>query len=329
VGWVGVYIADRCVARQAVISLPFFIFNIILISSDSDILVVFGIIFSIAFLAPFLLFAQFLKHIIRVKGRKFKFIFIEESYWNKKQIKEQYECGYYDNVTYSLSSIGIPKISFGRFKEKYKSIINVKPIKIKTTETFVEVIKPEHPVKLDRTPKIKKETIPIGNIIETLCSRSPTLSDRFFRRVFLPIIIILIVSVSFSLFAIKTKSDMYMWIAFGVPRLLDYLSVGILFEYFKSPDNGLSGLSFMFLPNFVILYLAYFFFIRKWYTRSFFSFIRCPKCDNSIRVYYNWTCDFCKHTQGKDKIIFSKCNKCHRTLGSYVCEHCNAEIGIW
>jgi len=56
------------------------------------------------------------------------------------------------------------------------------------------------------------------------------------------------------------------------------------------------------------------------------KYVICPYCKKSVLFYYNWECDHCYNTQGKDRALNKKCLHCKRKLKSFHCDDCEKEI---
>lgn len=54
----------------------------------------------------------------------------------------------------------------------------------------------------------------------------------------------------------------------------------------------------------------------------------CPNCNNSIKIYVKWRCDYCKNPQKSEIFIMAACGHCGRYLEKVYCEHCDQKLDL-
>ena len=57
-------------------------------------------------------------------------------------------------------------------------------------------------------------------------------------------------------------------------------------------------------------------------------YLPCPFCNKSVKVFYDWKCDWCGNYQGEDRYLCEPCKIDGRYLEKANCEHCNREFKI-
>lgn len=55
-------------------------------------------------------------------------------------------------------------------------------------------------------------------------------------------------------------------------------------------------------------------------------FFTCPCCGKSINAKYDWRCDSCHKTQGREDHIYHRCRHCKEKLSTFICPFCREEF---
>jgi hypothetical protein len=122
----------------------------------------------------------------------------------------------------------------------------------------------------------------------------------------------------------------------NVHRIIDLIITSILFIFFvglaliimiflgfieQKPGGSISKGAFIII---IICIIGVFLvnYLKK------IRYYRCPYCDCSILVKTDWTCDYCKNSQGEDRLITLGCKHCGRELETAFCEHCHREFKL-
>ncbi len=118
---------------------------------------------------------------------------------------------------------------------------------------------------------------------------------------------------------------------FIITLILKLLGIGFIVEIFHIPvyilskygDHRIFFIMYYFTIGGLIFYPSY----RKRIKVIFIGkYDICPNCNQSIRIYEKWRCNFCNRLQDEERYIFEKCKHCHRRVDVFLCEHCHEEI---
>lgn len=92
--------------------------------------------------------------------------------------------------------------------------------------------------------------------------------------------------------------------------------------------NTITELNSMFLIITLISSLFLSVLIAFYFKHYRSNYLVCPYCKKSVLAFYDWQCEHCYHTQGKNSVITDKCNECGRKLETLICEYCDKEFKI-
>ena len=148
-------------------------------------------------------------------------------------------------------------------------------------------------------------------------------------KVFYSLLIISII-ITFFFLRLFGGNNLLMDLINSPLKFIINLSIGYNEEGYPNIDPSLARGIIMTYYIFLFFIPLYLLFKKKLFFFFYSKYRPCPHkdCNNSVKIYENWRCDFCKEEQGKERFITKKCVHCKRFLESAICEHCHREFDL-